>query len=141
MPQPAGSGGEVEQNEARGARGEAAKGGGEAVCQQGGGGAGLAREPMPRRVPSRAKRRWAKSAQAFEAMRAYNMYNMYNVYIIVYFSNLCFGLRLVGSDGKCSVGRCGPARRAGRSVRPERTVVLPETHRPSGHSFATGRTQ
>ena len=34
---------------------------------------GTARETMHTRVPSRAKRRWPDSAQAFEAMRVYNV--------------------------------------------------------------------
>ena len=104
--------------------------------------------PLVRRTtdPPSAKRRRTGTVRAFEALRVYNEYNvynwMYNLYINVQDLNLCLGLRLVGSDGTGSdrgslrAGR----RRAGRSVRPERTVVLPETPRPFGPSFTTGRT-
>ena len=88
-----------------------------------------------------------RNVHAFEALRVYNKYNVYNgmykMYINVQDLNLCLGLRLVGSDGTGSDRDRGSLRagrgRAGRSVRPERTVVLPETLRPFGPSFTTGR--
>ncbi len=105
--------------------------------------------PGPLLVPSAGKGQG--STRAFEAVRAYNTYNAYTqLYNFKLYNEctcslcLCLGLRLFGSEqhgtgsdkGVAAGHRC----RAGWFVRPERSLVLPESLRPFGPSFYTGRT-